>query len=190
MLWDQLGIELWPDHQSDTHLTEPSVVSIFNWLLMFFCFLQDLFRSILFQNYHQLFLHIKHYNIYYHIIFFFFFDLVFTALSRIFHLYQADRSSKVDKNWRTRGKTTWPSVSRTWLSHMWQEQGSNQSGPFKNISLISSRRSSKVGENQRTRGKTTWPSISRTWLSHKWPERGSNHSGEKPNGLRVNSPIH
>ena len=23
-----------------------------------------------------------------------------------------------------------------------------------------------------------------------WPERGSNHSGEKPNELRVNSPIH
>ena len=51
-------------------------------------------------------------------------------------------------------------------------------------------RSSKVGENRRTRRKTTWPSVSRTWLSHMWPERGSNHSGEKPNGLRVNSPIH
>ena len=23
-----------------------------------------------------------------------------------------------------------------------------------------------------------------------WPERGLNHSGEKPNELRVNSPIH
>ena len=29
-----------------------------------------------------------------------------TALSRIFHLYRADRSSKVDKNGRTQGKTT------------------------------------------------------------------------------------
>ena len=71
----------------------------------------------------------------------FFFNLSFTALLRIFYLYRADHSSN-------------------------------------------------VGENRRTRGKTTWPSISRTWLSHMWPERGSHHSGEKPNGLRVNSPIH
>ena len=55
-------------------------------------------------------------------------DLGFTALSRIFHLYRADRSSKVDENRRTRRKTTWPSVSRTWLSHMWPERGSNHSG--------------------------------------------------------------
>ena len=34
------------------------------------------------------------------------FDLGFTALSRIFHLYRADRSSKVGENRRTRGKTT------------------------------------------------------------------------------------
>ena len=26
------------------------------------------------------------------------------------------------------GKTTWPSVIRTWLSHMWPERGSNHSG--------------------------------------------------------------
>ena len=38
--------------------------------------------------------------------FFFFFDLGFTTLSRVFHLYRADRSSKVGKNWRTLGKTT------------------------------------------------------------------------------------
>ena len=50
--------------------------------------------------------------------FFFFLDLGFTALSRIFHLYRADRSSKVGENRRTRGKPTWPSVSRTWLSHV------------------------------------------------------------------------
>ena len=37
---------------------------------------------------------------------FFFFDLGFTALSRIFHLYRADRSSKVGENRRTRRKTT------------------------------------------------------------------------------------
>ena len=60
--------------------------------------------------------------------FFFFFDLGFTALSRIFHLYRADRSSKVGENRRTRRKTTWPSVSRTWLSHIWPEPGSNHSG--------------------------------------------------------------
>ena len=69
---------------------------------------------------------------------FFFFYLAFMALSRIFRLYWANRSGK---NWRTRGKTTCPIVSRTWLSHM-------------------------------------------------WPEQCSNHSSEKPNGLRVNSPIH
>ena len=60
--------------------------------------------------------------------FFFFFDLGFTALSRIFHLYRADRSLKVGENRRTRRKTTWPSVSRTWLSHIWPELGSNHSG--------------------------------------------------------------
>ena len=60
--------------------------------------------------------------------FFFFSDLGFTALSRIFHLYRADRSSKVGENRRTRRKTTWPSVSRTWLSHIWPERGSNHSG--------------------------------------------------------------
>ena len=38
--------------------------------------------------------------------FFFFLDLGFTALSRIFHLYRADRSSKVGENRRTRRKTT------------------------------------------------------------------------------------
>ena len=37
---------------------------------------------------------------------------------------------------------------------------------------------------------TTWPSVSRTWFSYMWPKLGSSHSGEKPNGLRVNSPIH
>ena len=58
----------------------------------------------------------------------FFFDLGFTALSRIFHLYRADRSSKVGENRRTQRKTTWPSVSRTWLSHIWPERGSNHSG--------------------------------------------------------------
>ena len=63
-----------------------------------------------------------------HLGFFFFFDLGFTALSRIFHLYRADRSSKVGENRRTRRKTTWPSVSRTWLSHIWPERGSNHSG--------------------------------------------------------------
>ena len=38
---------------------------------------------------------------------FFFFDLGFMALSRKFHLYRADRSSKVGENWRTGGKTTY-----------------------------------------------------------------------------------
>ena len=51
--------------------------------------------------------------------FFFFFDIGFMAFSRIFHLYRADRLSEVGENQRTRGKITWPSISRTWLSHMW-----------------------------------------------------------------------
>ena len=38
--------------------------------------------------------------------FFFFFDLGFTALSRIFHLYRADRSLKVGENQRTRRKAS------------------------------------------------------------------------------------
>ena len=38
--------------------------------------------------------------------FLFFFDLGFTALSRIFHLYRANRSSKVGENRRTWRKTT------------------------------------------------------------------------------------
>ena len=38
--------------------------------------------------------------------FFFFFNLGFTALSRIFHLYRADRPSKVGENRRTWRKTT------------------------------------------------------------------------------------
>ena len=62
-------------------------------------------------------------------IFFVFFSyLDFTALSKIFHLYRADRSSKVGENQRTWGKTTWPSISRNLLSHMWPERGSNHSG--------------------------------------------------------------
>ena len=60
--------------------------------------------------------------------FFFFFYLGFTALSRIFHLYRADRSSKVGENRRTWGKNTWLPLSRTWLSHVWPERGSNHSG--------------------------------------------------------------
>ena len=57
----------------------------------------------------------------------FLFDLGFMSLSRIFHLYRADCSSKVGENRSTRGKTTWPSVSRTRLSHMWPERDSNHS---------------------------------------------------------------
>ena len=37
---------------------------------------------------------------------FIYFDMGFTALSKIFHLYRADRSSKLGENRRTRGKTT------------------------------------------------------------------------------------
>ena len=50
--------------------------------------------------------------------FFFFFYLGFTALSRIFHLYRANCSSKVGKNQRTRGKTTWLSISRMTFPHV------------------------------------------------------------------------
>ena len=60
--------------------------------------------------------------------FWFVFDLGFMSLSRIFHLYRANRSAKGGKNRRTRGETVWPSVSRTWFSHMWPERGSNHSG--------------------------------------------------------------
>ena len=42
----------------------------------------------------------------YYIVFLLFFYLSFTVLSRIFHLYRADRSSMVGENRRTRGKTT------------------------------------------------------------------------------------
>ena len=65
----------------------------------------------------------------------------FTAISRIFHLYWADRSSKVGENWRTWGK-----------NHL---TICKQNSAFPH-----------------------------------WPEWGSNTSGEKPNGLRVNSPIY
>ena len=96
--------------------------------------------------------------------FVFFFYLGFTALSRIRHLYWADCSSKVGENRRTRGKATWPSVSKTWLSHMWHKRGSNHSGEnffffffdlgFTALSrifhLYRADRSSKVGENRRT----------------------------------------
>ena len=68
------------------------------------------------------------FQIFFFFFFFFFFDLGLTALSRIFHLYRADRSSKVGENRSTRRKTTWPSVSRTWLSHICPELGSNHSG--------------------------------------------------------------
>ena len=64
-------------------------------------------------------------------------------------------------------------------------------GPFKNISLISSQSFIKGGRKpENLEKKKHLPSVSRTWLSNMWPEQGSNHSGEKPNGLRVNSPIH
>ena len=36
-------------------------------------------------------------------------------------------SSIVGENQRTRAKTTWPSISRIWLSHLWTERGSNHS---------------------------------------------------------------
>ena len=41
---------------------------------------------------------------YFFFFFFFFFYLGFTALSKIFHLYRADRSSKVGENRRPQGK--------------------------------------------------------------------------------------
>ena len=68
------------------------------------------------------------FGVFFFFFFFFFFYLGFMAISRIFHLYQADRSSKMGENQRTRGKTTWPSVSRTWLTHMWPQRGWNHSG--------------------------------------------------------------
>ena len=58
------------------------------------------------------------------------------TLSRMFHLYRADRSSK--ENRKTRGKTTWPSISRTWLSHMSPERGPNHSYEKPNELRVSS----------------------------------------------------
>ena len=44
------------------------------------------------------------------------------------------------KNRRTRRKTTWPSVSRTWLSHIWPELGSNHSSEKPNgLTLLPTR---------------------------------------------------
>ena len=64
-------------------------------------------------------------------------------------------------------------------------------GPFKNISLMSSRPFIKVERKpENTWKKITWPSVCRTWVSHMSPERGSNHNGERHNGLRVNSYQH
>ena len=79
---------------------------------------------------HMIFLYCTlccHISFFFFFFFFFFLGGGFTALSRIFHLYRADRSSKVGENRRTRRKITWPSVSRTWLSHIWLERGSNHS---------------------------------------------------------------
>ena len=45
----------------------------------------------------------------------FIYYLGFTALSRIFHLYRADRSSKVGENRRTREKPPFPHVTRVRL---------------------------------------------------------------------------
>ena len=66
-------------------------------------------------------------ELFFFFIFFLFFYFGFTVLSRIFHFYQADYSSKAGENERTLGRTTRPSVSRTSLSHMWPERGSNHS---------------------------------------------------------------
>ena len=60
---------------------------------------------------------------------------------------------------------------------------------FTYIETILHQRWAKTGEPAGKKN-NTWLSVSRTWLSHMWPEQGLNHSGEKPNGLRVNSPIH
>ena len=64
------------------------VVRLFFMFFLFFFFFFFVFMSVLMLD------------------FFFVFDLGFTALSRIFHLYRADRSSKVGENRRTRRKTT------------------------------------------------------------------------------------
>ena len=48
----------------------------------------------------------------------FFFDFGFTALIRIFHLYQADRSSKVGENPEKPGKTTENTKQNLAFSHV------------------------------------------------------------------------
>ena len=59
-------------------------------------------------------------------------------------------------------------------------------GPFKNISLISSWSFIKGGRKPEKNHLT----IRKQNLAFPHVSNGSNHSGEKPNGLRVNSPIH
>ena len=60
--------------------------------------------------------------------FFFFFDLIWVLWP--FQEYFTYIEQIVHQRWRkleNPGKTTWPSISRTWLSHMWPEGGSNDS---------------------------------------------------------------
>ena len=68
--------------------------------------------------------------------FFVFFYLGFMSLSRIFHLYRADRSSKVGENRSTRGKTTWSSVRRTRLSHMWRDPSETRTTAVRNDDIL------------------------------------------------------
>ena len=61
---------------------------------------------------------------------------------------------------------------------------------FKNISLISNWSFIKGGQIPENLRENHLTICKQNLASHMWPERGLNHSGEKPNRLRVNSPIH
>ena len=133
-------------------------------------------------------------------LFFFFFDLGFKTVSRIFHLqWNLDNSkSKGPSNfvWIIETLNIWGLnayiyLSRDfkmilnywefWITGVWIIEVLLYIEPIVHQRLAKTR---EPGE------KNTWLSISRTWLSNMWPERGSNHSCEKPNGLGVNSTIH
>ena len=70
--------------------------------------------------------------------FFFFFGFGFYCPFKKISLISSRSFIKGGKNRRTRGKNIWPAVSRTWLSHMWPEQGSNHSGEKPNGLRVSS----------------------------------------------------
>ena len=81
------------------------------------------------------------------VFFFFFFLFGFYGPFNNISLISSNSSSKVGKN---RRKNTWPSISRTWLSHMWPELGGNPSGEKTNRLRIISPIHEAVGARWRS----------------------------------------